>query len=99
VADARVPGPPIRRPVPARPAHPGPGLAVRVRPTLLQPEDQSQVGVEAYDTGARILQEFFAEELSQFLTPGLDPLGREIIETCLRGGTVRDYEEITPMFL
>jgi hypothetical protein len=71
----------------------------QIRPTLLQPEDQSQVGVEAYDTGARILQEFFAEELSQFLTPGLDPLGREIIETCLRGGTVRDYEEITPMFL
>lgn len=71
----------------------------QIRPTLLQPEDQSQVGVEAYDTGARILQEFFADELRQFLTPGLDPLGREIIEVCLRGGSVRDYEEITPLYL
>lgn len=69
-----------------------------IRPTYLTPEFQSQVGVEAYDAGAAILTEFFKDELRQFLTDELDPLGREIIETCLRDGTVEDYEKLTPMF-
>ena len=70
-----------------------------VRRTLLQPEMQSQVGVEAYDAGAAILTNFFKAELTDFLTDDLDPLGRKIIEVCLRDGTVDDYEELTPMFL
>ncbi len=68
-----------------------------VRPTFLQPQNQSQVGLEAYDAGAQTLVAFFKEELQQYLTDELDPLGREIIETCLRDGTVEDYAKLTPM--
>ncbi len=70
-----------------------------VRRTLLMPETQSQVGIEAYDAGAKILTDFFASELRQFLTDELDPAGREIIETFLAGGTVEDYAALTPMYL
>ncbi len=70
-----------------------------VRPTFLRPELQSQVGVEAYDAGARIITEFFASELRQFLTDDLDPLGRQIIEVCLRGGSVEEYAALTPLFV
>ncbi len=70
----------------------------QVRPTLLFPENQSRVGHEAYDAGAQIIQDFFAAELTQFLTDDLDPLGREIIEVCLRGGGVQEYEALTPLY-
>ena len=70
----------------------------QVRPTLLFPENQSRVGHEAYDAGATIIQDFFASELVQFLTDDLDPIGREIIEVCLRGGSVEEYEELTPLY-
>lgn len=68
-----------------------------VRPTFLQPENQSQVGEEAYDTGAKILTDFFKSELPQFLTDDLDPLGRAIIETCLADGSVEQYAALTPI--
>jgi len=70
-----------------------------VRRTLLHPEMQSWVGEETYDAGCEILTGFFRSELVQFLTPELSPLGREIIEVCLRGGRVADYEALTPMYL
>jgi len=70
-----------------------------VRRTLLTPELQSGVGVDAYDEGATILTGFFKAELKQFLTDDLDPLGREIIELCMTDATVEDYEALTPMFL
>ncbi|GAA2518290.1 DUF4914 family protein [Rarobacter incanus] len=69
----------------------------QVRPTLLTPEFQSKVGVEAYDKGAKILTEFFKSELKQFLTPELDPRGRAIIEVCLNDGTLEDYLALTPL--
>ncbi|RXR27941.1 DUF4914 family protein [Oerskovia turbata] len=69
-----------------------------VRPTFLQPEMQSQVGVEAYDAGAKIITDFFKSELQQFLTDDLDPLGRQIIEVCLRDGSVEEYAALTPLF-
>ncbi len=68
-----------------------------IRPTLLRPEFQSQVGEAAYDAGAATLQSFFASELQQFLTDELDPLGREIIEAVLAGAGVERYEELTPI--
>jgi hypothetical protein len=68
-----------------------------IRPTFLQPENQSQVGVEAYDAGAKIVTDFFKSELQQFLTDDLDPLGREIIEVCLRDGSIEEYEALTPL--
>lgn len=69
-----------------------------IRPTYLAPEFQSQVGISAYDAGAQILSNFFKAELAQFLTDELDPLGRAIIEVCLRDGGVEEYEALTPMF-
>jgi len=70
-----------------------------VRRTLLRPETQSGVGIEAYDKGCAILTGFFKAELRQFLTEDLDPLGRRIIEVCMEDGTIEDYEALTPMYL
>ncbi len=61
---------------------------------LLCIEKQPEVGVEAYDHGADLLQGFFRDELAGFLHPDLDPLGRRIIGCCLDGGTVKDYESL-----
>ena len=41
--------------------------------------------------------DFFKSELQQFLTDELDPLGREIIEVCMRDGTIDDYVALTPL--
>ncbi|KMM44952.1 hypothetical protein CWIS_14075 [Cellulomonas sp. A375-1] len=70
-----------------------------VRPTWLAPEMQSQVGLEAYDEGAAIINAFFKSELEQYLTDDLDPLGRAIIEVVLKDGSVEDYEALTPMHI
>ncbi|MEM0953058.1 MAG: DUF4914 family protein, partial [Pseudomonadota bacterium] len=59
-------------------------------------ETQPEIGEDAYAAGAAILQDFFNKELEQFLVPDLDPLGRKIIESCLNGGTVADYEAFIP---
>jgi len=69
----------------------------QIRPSLLRPETQSKVGTAAYDVGAAILTDFFASELEQFLTPELDPVGRQIIKTCLNNGSLEDYLAITPL--
>jgi hypothetical protein len=69
-----------------------------IRPTFLRTERQSRVGVAAYDVGAGILTDFFKSELQQYLTDDLDPLGRQIIELCLRDAPVEDYEALTPMY-
>ena len=37
------------------------------------------------------------EQIKEFLTDELDPMGRKIIETCLNDGTLEDYLAITPM--
>ncbi len=68
-----------------------------IRPTFLRPDKQSQVGVEAYDEGARLLTDFFKAELAQYLTDELDPLGRAIIEVAMRDGTIEDYVALTPL--
>lgn len=62
--------------------------------SLLQVNLQSDVGDEAYDKGAEMLQAFFKEELKQFLTRDLSSTGRRIIECCLDNGSIQDYEEI-----
>lgn len=63
---------------------------------LLRVEEQSEVGPAGYDAGAAILQDFFAAELRQFLQPCLDDLGRRIIDCCLGGGSLADYEAFLP---
>ena len=70
-----------------------------IRPTFLRPETQSKLGEAGYDAGAKILVDFFKEEIKQFLTDDLDPLGRQIIECCLNDGTLEDYLALTPMNL
>ncbi len=57
-------------------------------------DQQPEVGAEAYDRGAEILTTFFHSELAQFLEADLLPLGRQIIECCLRGGKLPDYEAL-----
>ena len=70
-----------------------------VRRTFLRPELQSKLGYEGYDAGAKILTDFMKEQVKQFLTDDLDPVGRQIIELCLRDAPLEDYLAITPMNL
>lgn len=57
-------------------------------------DQQPEVGASAYDQGAEILQEFFQSELRQFLVDELLPTGRRIIDCCLSGGSLEDYEKL-----
>jgi hypothetical protein len=61
---------------------------------FLQVDLQKENGVEGYDAGATILTEFFKKELEKYLVPELHPLGRKIIETCLRDGSVKEYGDL-----
>lgn len=60
-------------------------------------DQQPEVGTLAYDRGAEILEEFFHRELSQFLVDDLLPTGRKIIECCLGGGALGDYEGLVDL--
>ena len=68
-----------------------------VRQTFLRPELQSKLGFDGYDAGAKILTDFMKEQVKEFLTDELDPMGRQIIEICLNDGTLEDYLALTPM--
>jgi len=68
-------------------------------PKFLRPELQERLGTAGYDTGARILNDFFARELAVYDTPELHPVGRQIIECFRQGGTVEDYCRILPLGL
>lgn len=68
-----------------------------IRQTFLRPELQSKLGFEGYDAGAKILTDFFKEQVSQFLTDELDPLGRQIIELCLNDAPLEEYLKLTPL--
>ena len=61
---------------------------------FLQVHKQAEMGTEGYDAGAEKLFDFFKEELQSYLTPDLAPKGREIIEACLSGASVEEYEKI-----
>jgi len=63
---------------------------------FLRVDEQPEVGAEGYAKGAAILENFFRCELRKFLQPGLDKLGAQIIECCLDGGSVADYEAFLP---
>ncbi|MGD2034248.1 MAG: DUF4914 family protein [Bacteroidales bacterium] len=58
---------------------------------------QVEVETTGYDAGGEKLYEFFRSELQKYLSPGLHPTGKRIIETCLRGGSVEEYLEIIQM--
>ncbi|WFB37916.1 DUF4914 family protein [Kiritimatiellota bacterium B12222] len=59
-------------------------------------DKQPEVGQEAYDEGAKILQAFFARELKQFQVKDLLPLGQDIIHCCLDGGSIEQYADLIP---
>ncbi len=63
---------------------------------LLQVNEQSRVGNEGYDAGAKILTDFFKEQLVQFDTSDIDPLGHKIIQACLDDASVQDYYDLIP---
>jgi hypothetical protein len=68
---------------------------VQINPWFLQVELQPEVGTAGYDAGARVLADFFHKELAPYLDEtDLDPLGRRIIECCMQGGAVTDYEAL-----
>ncbi|MCL2704564.1 MAG: DUF4914 family protein [Defluviitaleaceae bacterium] len=64
---------------------------------LLQTNLQPELTNEGYDAGAAILTQFFNNELSKYLTPDLQSLGRQIITAFMEGARVDDYEKIIPM--
>ena len=68
----------------------------KIRSKYLRPELQDRMGEAGYDAGAKILVDFFAKELKKFDTPELDPVGKQIIDCFMKGGTIEDYEAITP---
>ena len=64
---------------------------------FLQVHKQTEMGIEGYDQGAEKLFDFFKKELQQYLTPELNPLGRKIVEACLNGASVEEYNNFIPM--
>ena len=64
---------------------------------LLEVQRQPEVGEEAFDAGAKLLSSFFKKELAKFVTLGLDPLGKQIIECCICNGGVEEYKKLMPM--
>lgn len=68
-----------------------------IRKSLLQPELQAEVGIDGYNQGAKILVDFFKEEVKKFDTDALHPLGREIIHLLMNDGTIEEYTSLIPM--
>lgn len=64
---------------------------------FLQVHRQTEVGTDGYDAGAKMLFDFFKKELQPYLTPELSPVGKRIIDACMSGATVEDYNAIIPM--
>lgn len=71
-----------------------------IPPWMLQVQLQREISDVTYDAGAQQLRDFFQRELRVYLDrngPQLDPLGREIIECCLRDGSLEEYESLLPV--
>lgn len=62
---------------------------------FLQVDTQPEVGTEGYDRGAEILTTFFHDQIRKFLEPDLDPRGRKIIEACLDGAGVEEFDSLS----
>ncbi len=60
---------------------------------FLQVNTQPEVGEQAYDYGAKILNDFFKKELTFYLDQSdLDPIGMQIIQCLFEDGSIEDYE-------
>ncbi|MDR2752315.1 MAG: DUF4914 family protein, partial [Clostridiales bacterium] len=69
---------------------------VQLPKAFLQVDHQPEVGIEGYDAGAKMLNEFFKSEVKKYLTRDLLPLGKRIIEVCLMDGSVQNYFDLIP---
>lgn len=69
----------------------------RISRRLLQVHRQEEVGFDGYDAGAKILYDFFKQELPKYLTADLNPVGKRVIEACLDYAPVEQYNTIVPM--
>ena len=63
---------------------------------FIRVHEQVEVGADGYDKGAQILRDFFLQELEQFDTPDLAPLGRKIIQLCRDGASVDEFWNVLP---
>jgi hypothetical protein len=63
---------------------------------FLKVYNQTEVGMEGYDEGAGILEDFFREELQKYLKGNLLQTGKRIIDACLSGASVEEYNDIVP---
>lgn len=63
---------------------------------FLKVYNQTEVGTEGYDAGAQLLEDFFRQELQKYLKSNLLQTGKRIIEACLSGASIDDYNEIVP---
>jgi hypothetical protein len=63
---------------------------------FLQVDTQPEVGPEAYDAGAAMLEEFFRSHVTEFLQADLDPLGKQILEQFLAGADLAELEALLP---
>jgi hypothetical protein len=66
---------------------------------FLQTNHQPEIGMEGYEAGAKILNDFFKRELAKFMTKDLDPFGRKIIDCCMSNGELEDYIGLIPMHM
>jgi hypothetical protein len=64
---------------------------------FLQVHKQNEVGTEGYDAGAEILYAFFKKELQKYMKPELSATGRRIIDACMSGAKIDEYNSIMPM--
>ena len=68
-----------------------------IRKSYLYPEKQSEIGIEGYEAGAKILVDFFKSELKQYDTEDLNPIGRKIISLVMEDAPIEEYLKIIPI--
>ncbi|MCG8311243.1 MAG: DUF4914 family protein [Cytophagales bacterium] len=67
---------------------------IQIPKWFLKVEYQEEVGFDAYDIGAGMLNDFFVKTLEQFMEPSLDVTGKRIIECCMDNGSASDYNQL-----
>jgi hypothetical protein len=63
---------------------------------LLRVFEQPEVGMDVFLQGSKKLDDFFRQELQNYLRDDLDPLGRKIIESFLSGDSLAELEKLIP---
>ncbi|SCP97234.1 DUF4914 family protein [Anaerobium acetethylicum] len=61
---------------------------------MLDVAQQPEVGEEGFQKGAEILIQFFKDELEQYMTPELLPLGRRIVECIRNDGSLEELKSL-----